>query len=123
MKIKLLNIIACILLITIGCSLASGSTTKEDNTYELSIRGGIGRCVFTVTNNGNESVLSYAHSAIGGILKQNDQVGFLVPGNGQKSLPLYMVRPFAPINASLVVGDQIVRRTGFIIGLFVIFTS
>lgn len=124
MKNKILCIMVCMIILTVGVCLASGSkTTQRDDTVELSIRGGLGKCEFTVTNNGTEAVLAYASVAVGGILKSNDQVGFPVPANGETITSIYKVRAFAPIEASLVVDDQVITRSGFIIGIFVLFTQ
>ena len=141
MKKKILCIIVCTLVATTGVFLVSGSETKNkisvddhaqspsgetttgDNTVELSIRGGLGKCEFIVYNNGTEAVLAYASVAVGGIMKSNDQIGFPVSIHEQKSVSIYKVRTFAPIQADLTVEEQTIKRTGFIIGIFVFFTQ
>lgn len=113
-----------------GTTHASARTPSAINeprpmhaNISLSIRGGIGRIFYTVTNNGSETVSVSTELQVGGFLKSSDGIGFYIQGGQQRTIGIYKARVFAPFTADLAAGKSLLERTGFIIGVFFYFTS
>ena len=94
-----------------------------NETVSLSIRGGIGRIVYTVVNNGSTPVDVETVLQVGGLLKSTDGIGFTVQAHQQQTIGIYKARVFAPFTADLAAGKSLLERTGYIAGVFFYFTS
>ena len=98
-------------------------TQSINESVSLSIRGGIGRIVYTAVNNGSTPVNVETVLQVGGLLKSTDGIGFTVQAHQQQTIGIYNARVFAPFTADLAAGKSLLERTGYIIGVFFYFTS